>query len=116
MYADVRMKGQLVHQTMASGEGHCVVFVRKTKQCHSQCLSPPWGRTGHQPRRGGEGEITWEQQESHPEREKNIPIFLLDSRHRIRSYVINKLLASVPGERIENKRIIIRRRMLERLS
>ena len=47
---------------------------------------------------------------------KNIPIFLLDSRHRIRSYVINKLLASVPGERLENRRIIIRRRMLERLS
>lgn len=36
---------------------------------------------------GVEGGITWEQQESHPERVKT---FLLDSRHRIRSYVINK--------------------------
>ena len=77
---------------MASGQGHCVVFVRKTKQCHSQCLSPPRSRTGHQPGDGGggggvEGGITWEQQESHPERVKT---FLLDSRHRIRSYVINK--------------------------
>ena len=105
-----------MHQTMASGQVHCVVFVRKTKQCHSQCLSPPRSRTEHQPRGGGKGGYNVGTTGISSRKGKNIPIFLLDSRHRIRSYVINKLLASVPGERLENKRIIIRRRMLERLS